>query len=427
MTDLKKRVDLVKERIQEQNFDNINVDLLTIINENVDLNNDDNVKSKETAIYLLSDRYRSEHNAGGIQLLMIELRGLFGVLPKAKTGKIVRHLIETLSKIPHAEDILIDMCRESIEWTIQEERTFLRLVLQTKLARALYSVKNFTEALELLSMLLSEAKKLDDKLLLVEIHLLESQIHHSLAHLPKSRASLTAARTAAHSIYCPPILAAELDLQSGILHAEEGDYKTSYSYFFEAYETYTTTVKEKEIASSMSARCLKYMLLAQIMSGDSDSVNTLINGKLAIQYAKDDHIVMRAIAKSHQDSSLSEFKKVIDQYGDVLKEDEVVQRHLQSLYQNLLEQNLLRIIEPFSRTQITHVAELIDLPFEDVEKKLSKMILDKKLFGTLDQAKDCLIVYDAPEEDEMYPTVLKIFDNLGDVVDSLFKKANKLN
>ena len=54
------------------------------------------------------------------------------------------------------------------------------------------------------------------------------------------------------------------------------------------------------------------------------------------------------------------------------------------------------------------------------------MILDKVFYGILDQGNGCLIVYDEPEDDKTYEASLETFKHIGQVVESLYTKAQKL-
>lgn len=57
------------------------------------------------------------------------------------------------------------------------------------------------------------------------------------------------------------------------------------------------------------------------------------------------------------------------------------------------------MVEPFSCVEISHLAELINLPIDFVEKKISQMILDKKINGILDQGKGYLMIYEEEKSD----------------------------
>jgi 26S proteasome regulatory subunit N6 len=290
------------------------------------------------------------------------------------------------------------------------------------MVRLYNDIDRFPDALGLAQSLVKELKKMDDKDLIVEVQLEESKASYHLGNLTKARAALTSARTTANAIYVPPIMQAALDMQSGILHAaDERDFKTAFSYFYEAFEGYDSTEHPEAL------RGLKYMLLSKIMLNVPEDVSSLLTGKLMLKYSGTQIEAMRAIAEAAKKRSLADFQMAFGKYADELQKDPVVKSHFQTLYDSMLEKNLCRLIEPYSKVQVKHVASKINLPDTSVEKKLSQMILDKKIHGILDQFAGVFIIYDDVSMDKTFDAGLEMIHAMGSVVDSLYHKAKKLS
>ncbi|ORY92463.1 PCI domain-domain-containing protein [Leucosporidium creatinivorum] len=168
------------------------------------------------------------------------------------------------------------------------------------------------------------------------------------------------------------------------------------------------------------------MLLCKVMLNLPEDVASIISGKLAQRYAGPEVEAMKAVAKAHEDRSLSDFERLLKEHKKELSDDPIIRNHLSALYDTLLEQNLVRIIEPFSRVEIAHIAELVKQPVREVESKLSQMILDKVFHGVLDQGAGCLIVYDEPAEDKTYDASLQTIGHVSQIVDQLFQRTRAI-
>lgn len=394
---------------------------IAVEEENKMVVDEDQLKEQETGILELGNRYKSEGNALDLQKLIQMIRPFTKLLSKAKAAKLVRGLVDMYLDMEATTGYEVELCKECIQWATEEKRMFLRQSLEARLIALYHDTGRYTDALGLGTQLLRELKKLDDKNLLVEVQLLESKTYAALNNLPKARAALTSARTTANSIYVPPRVQAQLDLQSGILHAsEEKDFKTAFSYFFEAFEQYDS------VEDANALRALKYMLLSKIMLNLPDEVANIVSGKLALRYSGKDLEAMKAVAKSSKARSLADFQSAVDTYKVELEQDKIVAKHLDTLYSNMLEQNLCRIIEPYSRVQVDYVAGKIGLPKDQVEKKLSQMILDKKFLGILDQETGVLVVFTPETRDTTCDDVIETIDAMNKVVDRLYQAAKKL-
>lgn len=407
--------------LEVSNFDGAVAAYKEIITNKADIE-DPNCKGREKAILTLGAFYAKHKKAKEITVMSLELRPLLSEMPKAKAAKVVRQLIDLMSKIPEAHALQIDLCRDCIEWCKSGKRTFLRQRVETRLASLLLVEQKYDEALSLLAKLLSEVKKLDDKMLLVEIYLIECRTHFAVENITKSKASLTAAKTNANAIHCPPLLQADIDEWSGIVCMREKDFRTSYSYFYEAFEAFNAAENELKARTAF-----KFMLLSKIMHNRPQDTTSIINSKNGLKYAGVEVDAMAAVVVSLRDRSLKKFEQVLIKYKAQLSEDAIIAHHLTDLNEKLVEENINRILEPFSRVEIAHVAELIELPLERTQQKLREMILDGKLNGTLDQGVGVLIVFEKDEVRSTYKNALTTIKNTSDVLDTLYGMAKSVS
>lgn len=63
----------------------------------------------------------------------------------------------------------------------------MKQALETRLIALYLDNKMYSDSLALVATLLKELKKLDDKMVLVEVQLLESRVCHALRNLPKAK------------------------------------------------------------------------------------------------------------------------------------------------------------------------------------------------------------------------------------------------
>ncbi|CDO75235.1 hypothetical protein BN946_scf184895.g15 [Trametes cinnabarina] len=124
---------------------------------------------------------------------------------------------------------------------------------------------------------------------------------------------------------------------------------------------------------------------------------------------------MRVIVPVYQKWNLADFEKALRYHQ--LSSDPTIWTHLLALYDALLEQNTLWIVEPYSG----EVVEIEYIPQQAVADDFGQ-----GLHGGLDQGRRCLLVFEQPEADRAYGAVIETFEQVGKVVDMLYAMTVKL-
>lgn len=328
------------------------------------------LKNKEEAFNDALNLIATQGRTDDFEKVFEALKANVDSFPRARTAKLVRQLIDACGRVPKSESAQMALCSACVAWCETEERTFLKHRLQTKLASLYEEGGKYQAGLALTPALAKQVRKFDDKLILVEIYLVEAKLNYAVNYLSRANASLTAAKASANAVHCPPALQADIDLVAGLLHLEDSDWSTAFSYFYEAFDVHATARDDAK-----AIRALKYMLLSQLLSsntrltakakyanaksdapkpaqtsGQSSGLNVGGGARESLglkYYDSPDIQLILAISRSFQSRSLAQFQQVLTQHQDQIKKDHIVARHLKTAADQLLEQNIIKAIEPY--------------------------------------------------------------------------------
>ena len=72
------------------------------------------MKQREAAVQKLAAKLVEEKDAARLRQLLADLRPSFASIPKAKTAKMVRQLLDSLAAIPGTTDMQLEVCKEQV-------------------------------------------------------------------------------------------------------------------------------------------------------------------------------------------------------------------------------------------------------------------------------------------------------------------------
>ncbi|KAK3879292.1 hypothetical protein Pcinc_016122 [Petrolisthes cinctipes] len=333
--------------------------------------------------------------------------------------KFLRQILTQYCSLDVAEEKKHTMSERLVKWAQDKKSLNLRHDLELTRMNLYYDAHSFKQAETVASSVYAETKKLQDYEKTVKACLCLSRVYLAMGNVSRARSSITTAKTEALKVYTPPDLQADLDFQSGIMQlAEKKDMETAFSYFKEAASGFILRKKK--------AKALKYMLLSKIMANRSDEGIKVVWSQRHIEDIDDSVKAMLKIATAADKALLAEFKQVREEEKQHLCDDAVVVSVLDELYTIMVEKNLLSIVKPYERLQIDHVASCIKLPRDEVERRLSQMILDRQLSAQLDHRDDCLYMYPRQPADPTYKTAISTLASLDKTITHLHSKAKKI-
>lgn len=365
-------------------------------------------EERESHVYTAIDRLVTCGKYEEILHILINLQVDWKDLSIARLTKIIKNILDRCSINQENYQGILLLLKGLIQK--YETKNILKHDLQCRLIYTYIVGGMYREGLELIKEITEVLKKFDDKVNMIRIFIYESQVYYYLKNVEMAKSALTTARAMAVSVACPQELQAQIDLLNGIFLIDDGCFDSAVGYFVESIEGFLMNDHFEE-----AKQPLRYLVLCKILSRKFDEIKGIFKSKYVIKLVENtdpDEIVeiLKKIAEVSKNRDIISYKNILNEHK-ILENDIFISKHLFYYYNELFNQNILKIIEPYSHIKIEFIASRLQLDKGLIEDKLRMMILDKIINGILDHKTQCLILFeDVNEKETEFETNIRIMN-----------------
>jgi len=147
--------------------------------------------------------------------------------------------------------------------------------------------------------------------------------------------------------------------------------------FFESFRNYD------EAGSQQRIQVLKYLVLANMLTGSE--VNPF-DSQETKPYKNDSQIkAMTDLVDAYQRREVHTAEKILKENRSTIMDDAFIRSYIGELLRSLRTQYLIDLIKPYTRLELSFLAQQLNVDKDEVEELLVGLILEGKVEGRIDQ------------------------------------------
>lgn len=299
-------------------------------------------------------------------------KSINGILDYVGGGKGGPIEVDILEKFYQAtKDALVEAKNErlSAKTNLKLAKLWLDRKEYTRLARLLRDLANATAA--------NESDDQSQKgTQLLEIYALEIQMYNETRNFKKLKEIYNAAASVRSAIPHPRIMGVIKEC-GGKMWMGERQWNKASEDFFESFRNYD------EAGSPQRIQVLKYLVLANMLTGSE--VNPF-DSQETKPYKNDSQIkAMTDLVDAYQRREVHTAEKILRENRSTIMDDAFIRLYIGELLCSLRTQYLIDLIKPYTRLELSFLAQQLNVAKDEVEELLIGLILDGKVEGRIDQ------------------------------------------